>query len=70
VKLIGIDHVGISLDFDGGGGVIGWNSLAPFVKRLSEKGSEIREAVLTEARNLVMAIDIDETANYVFFILY
>jgi membrane dipeptidase len=25
VKLIGIDHVGISSDFDGGGGVNGWN---------------------------------------------
>jgi len=25
VKAIGIDHVGISSDFDGGGGVIGWN---------------------------------------------
>jgi membrane dipeptidase len=25
VKKIGIDHVGISSDFDGGGGVIGWN---------------------------------------------
>ena len=25
VKLIGIDHVGISSDFDGGGGVSGWN---------------------------------------------
>jgi membrane dipeptidase len=25
VKLIGTDHVGISSDFDGGGGVIGWN---------------------------------------------
>jgi membrane dipeptidase len=25
VKLIGIDHVGISSDFDGGGGVGGWN---------------------------------------------
>lgn len=25
VKLIGIDHVGISSDFDGGGGVDGWN---------------------------------------------
>jgi microsomal dipeptidase-like Zn-dependent dipeptidase len=24
VRLIGIDHVGISSDFDGGGGVIGW----------------------------------------------
>jgi len=25
VKLIGVDHVGISSDFDGGGGVKGWN---------------------------------------------
>jgi membrane dipeptidase len=25
VNLIGIDHVGISSDFDGGGGVDGWN---------------------------------------------
>jgi membrane dipeptidase len=28
VKLIGIDHVGISSDFDGGGGILGWNSAA------------------------------------------
>jgi membrane dipeptidase len=28
VKLIGIEHVGISSDFDGGGGVDGWNSAA------------------------------------------
>jgi len=28
VKKIGIDHVGISSDFDGGGGVDGWNSAA------------------------------------------
>jgi membrane dipeptidase len=28
VKLIGIDHVGISSDFDGGGGIEGWNSSA------------------------------------------
>ena len=28
VKLIGIDHVGISSDFDGGGGITGWNSAA------------------------------------------
>ncbi|CAG1770424.1 partial membrane dipeptidase, partial [uncultured bacterium] len=28
VKLIGIDHVGISSDFDGGGGVEGWNDAA------------------------------------------
>jgi membrane dipeptidase len=28
VELIGIDHVGISSDFDGGGGVTGWDSAA------------------------------------------
>jgi membrane dipeptidase len=28
VKVIGIDHVGISSDFDGGGGIDGWNSAA------------------------------------------
>jgi membrane dipeptidase len=28
VKLIGIDHVGISSDFDGGGGIDGWSSTA------------------------------------------
>jgi membrane dipeptidase len=28
VKLIGIDHVGISSDFDGGGGIEGWDSAA------------------------------------------
>jgi microsomal dipeptidase-like Zn-dependent dipeptidase len=25
VKLIGVEHVGISSDFDGGGGIQGWN---------------------------------------------
>ncbi len=28
VRLIGIDHVGISSDFDGGGGIVGWNDAA------------------------------------------
>ena len=28
VTLIGIDHVGISSDFDGGGGIVGWNDAA------------------------------------------
>jgi microsomal dipeptidase-like Zn-dependent dipeptidase len=28
VDLIGLEHVGISSDFDGGGGVHGWNSAA------------------------------------------
>jgi membrane dipeptidase len=32
LKLIGIDHVGISSDFDGGGGIDGWNSAADAFK--------------------------------------
>ncbi len=28
VRLIGVDHVGISSDFDGGGGITGWNNAA------------------------------------------
>ena len=28
VKLIGVDHVGIASDFDGGGGIEGWDSAA------------------------------------------
>jgi len=28
VKLVGVDHIGISSDFDGGGGIDGWNSAA------------------------------------------
>jgi len=41
VDLIGIDHVGISSDFDGGGGIVGWNDATetPNVTReLVERG--------------------------------
>ena len=36
------------------------------VNRLSEKGGKIRKAVLAEARNLLTAVDLDETADEVF----
>jgi hypothetical protein len=39
------------------------------VNRLSEKGGKIREAVLAEARNLLTAVDLDETADEVFSVL-
>jgi hypothetical protein len=39
------------------------------VKRLSEKGGEIGEALLAEAKNLLMAVDVDETADEVFRVL-
>jgi len=39
------------------------------VKRLSEKGGQIREVVLLEVKNLLMAVDVDETAGEVFCVL-
>jgi membrane dipeptidase len=36
VKLIGIDHVGISSDFDGGGGIEGWDSAADTINVTTE----------------------------------
>ena len=39
VKLIGIDHVGISSDFDGGGGVDGWNDAERDVQRDARTGA-------------------------------
>ena len=39
------------------------------IKRLSEKGGEIREVVLLEVKNLLMAVDVDETADEVFSVL-
>ena len=39
------------------------------VKRLSEKEGEIGEALLAEARNLLMAVNVENTAHEVFFVL-
>ena len=39
------------------------------VKRLTEKGGELREAVLTEARAVLTKIDLEGTADEVFFVL-
>jgi hypothetical protein len=39
------------------------------VMRLSDKGGRIREAVLTEARKVLSEIDVDATADDVFFAL-
>ena len=36
VKLIGVDHVGISSDFDGGGGIDGWNGAAETINVTTE----------------------------------
>ena len=39
------------------------------LKRLSGKGGKIQEAVLAEARDVLSEIDVDETADEVFFVL-
>lgn len=39
------------------------------VKRLNEKGGEIGEAVLAEATNLLRAVNMETTADEVFFVL-
>jgi len=39
VDLIGIDHVGISSDFDGGGGLVGWNDASESFNRNLGTGS-------------------------------
>ena len=41
VDKIGIDHVGISSDFDGGGGIVGWEDASETMnvtKALKERG--------------------------------
>jgi membrane dipeptidase len=39
VRLVGIDHVGISSDFGGGGGVVGWNDAAETANVTAELGA-------------------------------
>ncbi|MGH8565496.1 MAG: hypothetical protein ACREXW_15980 [Gammaproteobacteria bacterium] len=39
------------------------------VKRLSGRGGKVQEAVLAEARDVLSEIDLDETADEVFFVL-
>jgi membrane dipeptidase len=45
VELIGIDHVGIASDFDGGGGITGWNDAA----ETGNVTAELRARGYTEA---------------------
>ena len=56
VKLIGIDHVGISSDFDGGGGIEGWDSAADTVNvtiELVRRGYSEDEIAKLWGRNLL-----------------
>ncbi|HSE88950.1 MAG TPA: dipeptidase [Candidatus Binatia bacterium] len=60
VKLIGIDHVGISSDFDGGGGVIGWNDASETFNvtlELIRRGSTEQQIEKLWGGNLLRVMD-------------
>lgn len=60
VKLIGIDHVGISSDFDGGGGVFGWNDAAEthnVTIELVKRGYSEQEIEKLWSGNLLRVLD-------------
>jgi membrane dipeptidase len=60
VKLIGIDHVGISSDFDGGGGIEGWNDASETFNvtlELVERGYTEDEIAKLWGGNLLRVLD-------------
>jgi len=60
VKLIGIDHVGISSDFDGGGGVIGWNDASETLNvtvELVRRGYDETQIAKLWGGNLLRVLD-------------
>ena len=60
VKLIGIDHVGISSDFDGGGGVEGWNDASETFNvtlELVRRGYSEEEIAKLWGENLLRVLD-------------
>lgn len=64
VKLIGIDHVGISSDFDGGGGIEGWNDASEtknVTLELVKRGYTEEEIAKLWGENLLRVLDEVET---------
>jgi membrane dipeptidase len=60
VKKIGIDHVGISSDFDGGGGVIGWNDASETFNvtlELVNRGYSLQQIDKLWSGNLLRVMD-------------
>ncbi|SIR19252.1 dipeptidase [Maribacter ulvicola] len=60
VKLIGIDHVGISSDFDGGGGIEGWNDASETFNvtlELVERGYSEDDIAKLWGGNLMRVLD-------------
>jgi microsomal dipeptidase-like Zn-dependent dipeptidase len=60
VNLIGIDHVGISSDFDGGGGVSGWNDASETFNvtlELVKRGYDEEQIAKLWSGNLLRVLD-------------
>ncbi|EAR01288.1 dipeptidase [Maribacter sp. HTCC2170] len=60
VKLIGIDHVGISSDFDGGGGIEGWSDASETMNvtaELVKRGYTVEEIEKLWGGNLLRVLD-------------
>jgi len=60
VDNIGIDHVGISSDFDGGGGIVGWNDASETMnvtEALRERGYSDEEIKKLWGGNLLRVLD-------------
>lgn len=60
VKIIGIDHVGISSDFDGGGGVDGWNNASETLNvtlELVKRGYSEEDIAKLWGENLLRVLD-------------
>ena len=57
---IGIDHVGISSDFDGGGGIVGWEDASETMNvtnALRERGYSESEIAKLWGGNLLRVLD-------------
>ena len=69
VELMGIDHVGISSDFDGGGGVLGWNDASEtfgVTLELVRRGYTEEEIVKLWGGNLLRVLDeVQEVAGQI-----
>ena len=60
VEKIGIDHVGISSDFDGGGGIVGWEDASETMNvtdALRERGYSEQEIQKLWGGNLLRVLD-------------
>ena len=60
VEEIGIDHVGISSDFDGGGGIIGWKDASETMNvtsALRERGYSESEIAKLWGGNLLRVLN-------------